>query len=68
MNAKISNARINRAAAFAFLALFAFSGAAAAQDKMSTDSMKSDAMKADHMKGDAMKGDAMKPDAMKGGK
>jgi pentapeptide MXKDX repeat protein len=58
MNAKITTV--------AFLAMFAFAGAAAAQDKMSTDSMKSDAMKADHMKGDAMKGDAMKTDHMKG--
>lgn len=57
MNAKIT--------AVAFLALFAFAGAAAAQDKMSTDSMKTDAMKGDQMKGDAMKGDAMKGDHMK---
>ena len=49
----------------AFLAMFAFAGAAAAQDKMSTNSMKTDAMKADHMKADHMKGDAMKGDAMK---
>jgi pentapeptide MXKDX repeat protein len=77
------NAKINRTAAFAFLALFAYAGAAAAEDKMATDSMKSDAMKGDHMKTDHMKGDAMKgdtmktdgmkgdatkPDAMKGGK
>jgi pentapeptide MXKDX repeat protein len=63
MNAKITSV--------AFLAMFAFAGAAAAQDKMSTDSMKTDAthgdaMKADHMKADHMKGDAMKPDHMKG--
>jgi pentapeptide MXKDX repeat protein len=77
------NAKINRTAAFAFLALFAFAGGAAAEDKMGADNMKSDAMKTDHKKGDAMKtdgvkgdgmksdatlGNAMKPDAMKDGK
>jgi pentapeptide MXKDX repeat protein len=60
------NAKINRTVAFAFLGVFAFAGAAAAQDKMATDAMKSDAMKADPMKADPMKGDAMKGDAMKG--
>lgn len=60
------NARTNRTAAFAFLAIFAFAGAAVAQDKPSTDSMKADAQHGDAMKNDAMKNDAMKGDAMKG--
>jgi pentapeptide MXKDX repeat protein len=72
----IMNAKINRTAALAFLAVFAFAGAAAAEDKMAADGMKPDAMhgdamkaapkKGDAMKGDAMKADGMKPDAMHG--
>ena len=54
------NAKINRTVAFAFLGVFAFAGAAAAQDKMATDAMKTDAKKAHPMKSGPIKGDAMK--------